>query len=342
MKDHYCTYFDHRYAAQGLALINSLRAQGADGPVWVLCLDDESEKLVKNFSIRNLKVVSISQIENHFPGLSDARSDRSALEYYYTMTPHIIRYVFDKDGDASRVAYVDGDMYFFGPVQEMWNATVGAPVAIIPHNFSKGAKRLLKYGTYNVGWVSFTRNEQGMSCLDFWKRSCRDWCRSEVNEGRFADQGYLDRFIEFAPDLAIVQHKGCNLGPWNVGSHDIWINGKEVYVDDDPLIFFHFSGFKQGLKGKWYDSHRFYRTRMTRIIHKYIYREYFKAFVAARRQVAELSHYLDVRPNVPLQPYRGGGSNFKAQIFMIAQSLFQRLDLVTGRAFSENIDLNQS
>ena len=173
----------------------------------------------------------------HFPELEPARADRSTVEYYFTLTPHIIGFVFDCAAEAKRVAYLDCDLFFFGPLAEVWEAVGEAPVAIIPHNFNKGAQHLAKYGTYNVGWVSFARSEQGMRCLQFWMSSCREWCRDVSENGRFADQGYLDRFHEFAPDLAVLQHKGFNMAPWNVDRYDIRFEDGRVMADGDPLIF---------------------------------------------------------------------------------------------------------
>jgi hypothetical protein len=333
--DHYCTYFDHRYASQGLALISSLRAQGGNGPVWVLCLDEQTEKLVASFDRGDVRAVPLAALEAHFEGLAEARADRSPLEYYYTMTPHIIRYVFDQGPEIERVAYIDGDMFFFGPVAEMWDLSGTAPVVIIPHNFSRGASHLAKYGTYNVGWVGFKRSAQGLACLDFWKDSCREWCRSELVDGRFADQRYLDRFAEFAPDLAVIQHKGCNLGPWNVGCYEInWIDG-HIRVDEDRLIFFHFTGFKRGLGGRWYIPHRFYRTGTTRVMREHIYRPYLDALTRARDHIAMLAAQHRASEPTALAPYRGSGTAMKRRLYLAAQRLLQVYDLVTGQALAE-------
>jgi hypothetical protein len=333
--DHYCTYFDHRYAARALAMIQSLRDQGGEGPVWVLCLDEQAEMLTAAFPVDDVRVVQLAAIEAHFPGLATARGNRSLLEYYYTLTPHIMRYVFDKAPEAERVAYLDGDLFFFGPVEEMWRESGDAPAVIIPHNFSRGAAHLAKYGTYNVGWVGFRRSEQGFACLDFWASSCREWCYSRLVDGRFADQGYLDRFVEFAPDLAIVHHKGCNLGPWNIARYDIRLAGGRVRVDEDPLVFFHFNGFQKGLAGRWYNPHRIYRTGTSKVMRNHIYRPYLDALVDARAKTAELMERLFAQGTSVLAPYRGSGSPLKARLYAMVQRMLQAYDLVTGKSLVE-------
>ena len=334
--DHYCTYFDHRYAAQGLAMIRSLRAQGGDGPVWVLCLSAEAERLVSQWGLGDLRIVSLGAIESHFDHLADARRDRSLIEYFFTLTPHIIRYVFDHAPEAGRVAYLDGDLFFFGPVSEMWGVASAAPAAIIPHRFNPRAEHLRKYGTYNVGWVSFSRSAQGLEGLDFWQRSCRAWCRDRPDDGRFADQGYLDQFADFAPDLAIIDHKGCNLGPWNVASDEIHLENQRVIIGGDRLIFFHFTGFRKGLAGRWYNSHRLYRAGTTAIVRDHVYRPYLQALMDARATADAQMRQVDATSGeAALARNRGGGVPLKARLYKRAQMTFQFLDWLTGKSLAE-------
>lgn len=335
---HYCTYFDHRYAAVGLAMLRSLRARGGDGPIWILCLSEEAERIVGQFDLGDVRAVALGGLERHFPGLAGAREDRSTIEYYFTLTPHIVRYVFDRAPEAERVAYLDSDLFFFGPVDEVWRAAGDAPVAIIPHNFHGGAGHLAKFGTYNVGWVGFTRSDQGLICLEFWRSRCREWCRDVPDNGRFADQGYLDRFHEFAPSLAVITHKGCNLGPWNVGRYDIRLLDGRVWVDEDPLIFFHFTGFKKDIGGRWFNSHRIYRTGTSATVRDHIYRPYLHVLLAARAFIAPLlpAPSPDEAARLgQLKRKRGGGVGLKARAYWVAERLFRLLDLLTGASIRE-------
>lgn len=335
----YCVYFDHRYAALGLTMLRSLREHGGVGTAWVFCLSEEAEAIVKAFDVPNLKIIPLRTLEAYFAGIEGARLDRSTIEYYFTLTPYIVRYVFDHAPDAERVAYLDSDLYFFGQVDTLWSAQSDTPVAIIPHNFYSKVAHLAKFGTYNVSWVSFDRSEQGVRCLDFWLTSCREWCHDTPDGfARFADQGYLDRFQEFAPDLTVIQHKGCNVGPWNVGRYKIRYADHQVWIDQDPLIFFHFTGFKQGPFGRWYNQHRIHHTGTTRVVRDRIYRPYLHALVQAKAFVAPLL------PKPPadeasklakLKRARGGGKGLKARAFKMAENGFRLFDFATGRSLAE-------
>jgi hypothetical protein len=336
---HYCTYFDHRYAALGLAMLRSVREQGGTGPVWALCLDAAAEHIMRGSGLDDVQIVSLADIERHFPELETARANRSMIEYYFTLTPHIVRFVFDAAPEANRVAYLDCDLYFFGPVGDVWSEAGDAPAAIIPHNFHKSVEHLAKYGEYNVGWVSFTRSPQGLRCLDFWADSCREWCHDFRDGDRFADQGYLGRFKEFAPDLAVLRHKGFNLGPWSIGRYTIRLVDGRVRVDDDPLVFFHFTGFKKGFAGRWFNSHRGYRTRNTAVIRDYIYRPYLQSLVEARADVAALlGTYEAVDEGTRAASpglKRAAAASVKSRLYKALERGFWTLDLVTGYALKE-------
>ena len=43
----------------------------------------------------------------------------------------------------------------------------------------------------------------------------------------------------------MLQHRGANVAPWNVGDYRLSEQDGAVYVDGVPLVFFHFHGFKQ-------------------------------------------------------------------------------------------------
>jgi hypothetical protein len=335
--DQFCTYFDHRYAALGIAMLRSLRRHGGVGPVWVLCLDPQAEWIVNGAGLENVKAVSLANLEMHFPELGACKANRTTIEYYFTLTPHIVRFVFDQAPGARRVAYLDCDLFFFGVVGAVWAAMAEAPVAIIPHNFHDSVRHLAKYGEYNVGWVSFSRSDQGMKCLDFWAAGCRNWCYDFREEGRFADQGYLDDFYKFAPDLAILRHKGFNLAPWNVGQYDIHLAGDEVRVDEAPLIFFHFTGFKKGFAGRWFNSHRGYRTRTTRVMRDQIYRPYLAELMVARTDVSSWSVGAPELPekHLALKPKRRTAT-LRARAYWFLERLFWAMDILTGQAIRES------
>ena len=90
---HYCTYFDHNYLAKGLALYRSLARHGRPFRLWVLCLSDACHAALKALAAPEMALVSLGELERFDPGLPGVKSGRSLVEYYFTCTPILPRYV---------------------------------------------------------------------------------------------------------------------------------------------------------------------------------------------------------------------------------------------------------
>ena len=122
------------------------------------------------------------------------RSQRSRVEFYFTSTPVLVRHCFAREAAAERMTYLDADLFFFGPASAVFAEQGDASVGIVPHRFLAHLAAQSEHGTYNVAWVSFRRDADGLACLDWWRERCLEWCYDRVEDGRFADQGYLDEY----------------------------------------------------------------------------------------------------------------------------------------------------
>src|ERR1700749_194277 len=109
----YCSYFDHRYLPRGLAMIHSLRRHEPDAQVWVLCLSDQAEKILQAMAEPGVRPLALTELEAGDAALAPAKGDgRGTVEYYFTLTPSLVRYVLNHDPGADIVTYLDGDLWF--------------------------------------------------------------------------------------------------------------------------------------------------------------------------------------------------------------------------------------
>jgi len=326
----YCTCFDHRYLPRGLALIDSLRRHGADDTIFVLCLNDLCFQAMTALAIPGVSLVQIQDLENTFPGLSDAKATRTTIEFYYTCSPAITEFALNNAPDAQSVAYLDADLWFFDSPDAVYAEIGDASTAIIPHNFAKHRKKREKFGVYNVGWVSFARSEEGMRCLRWWRESCVRWCYGRVEGDLFADQGYLSQFASIAPGTKVLRQKGANTAPWNIGNYRVSRRGDRVYVDDDPLVFFHFHGVDRDFGIFYFDNHRLYGAPHTISIRNDIYRPYIadllKMEVLARSVLPEAG-----ASRVALRGSSFLGIDLKNLRRQTQRKVFEVLDLASGR-----------
>ena len=254
----YCTYFDHNYLSRGLALYHSLQRHAPGARLWVLCLSDACHRTLVALDLPDLMPVQMAEFEAADPEVAATRSTRSLIEYYFTCSPAWMLFVLSKEPDAEWVTYLDSDLYFFASPDAIYEEMKDAAFAIIPHRFSPGLEDLRRFGTYNVGWVSARKRDDGIAALRWWRERCIEWCHDWVEGERFADQRYLDRMPETFGGVHVISHLGANLAPWNIADCKLeWSDGRVEIERRYPLLFFHFQGVKRS-GGYYFNSHRFY------------------------------------------------------------------------------------
>lgn len=271
----YCTYFDSGYLSRGLTLIDSLRLHGDSASVTVLALDDVAADYLDGVALEGVRVIRIADIEAFEPQLVPLRAERSRAEYIFTLTPHLIRYVTDHEAEPGDVvAYLDADLAFFESGAAVVDVLGAGSVGIIPHRYpARLARRLAKYGTFNVGWLGFRNDAAGRDVLAWYSTATIEWCADTPDNGRYADQGYLDDFPRF-PGVTILDSAGFNLAPWNAARHRLLSapNGR-LLVDGEPLVFFHFHGLKPW-RNRYVSAHTLYGSRMGRLMREQVYTPY--------------------------------------------------------------------
>ena len=326
----YATCFDHRYLPRGLALIESLRRHGCNDPVFVLCFNQLAMDAMRKLALDNVRLVDFAELEAVYPGLAAARENRATIEYYYTCTPAITEYALLQTPEASAVAYLDADLWFFDDPELVFGLMGEAPVAIIPHNFAPSRKSAERFGIYNVGWVGFARSSEGLNCLAWWHERCAEWCYGRIDGDRFADQGYLNHFAQVAAGTRILTHKGVNTAPWNIDNYQVSSRDGRVWLDGDPLIFFHFHGVDRHLGIFYFDNHRLYGAQYNAIIRNHLYRPYIAALLgkeALARQILPQAG----QGRVDLRGSRFLGLDLKNLRRKAMRLAFEIMDLAQGR-----------
>ncbi len=287
----YCTYFDHRYLTRGLALYASMRQHCQPFRLWVLCLTEECHAALTSLALPDVVVLRFEELERHDAALLEAKSNRSPIEYYLSCTAPLMTWLLDTRPEIEVLTYLDADLFFFSNPDFLFKEFEGFSTLITPHRYSEYNLRNRfnrERGTYNVGWVTFRRDADGMACLRWWRRSCVEWCYDRVENGKWLDQGYLDQFSEKFARVQIVQHPGVNAAPWNLDRLTLSADPSGApLVDGLPVVFFHFSGLRRITWYVWRTSHRHYRAPLDRQVRRLLYAPYFQALAAADRMLAQ-------------------------------------------------------
>lgn len=271
----YCTYFDSGYLSRALTLFESLRKHGDTSRIVVLALDERVESFFASHSYENVEVITIATLEAREPRLLALKESRSTMEYYFTCTPLLIEYALEQLTNVkdSVSIYLDADLYFFDNPVFVLNEIIGFDVGIIEHRYpDKLATKLAKYGRFNVGWVAFRNTKEGHEVLSWYSEQTLKWCSDIPEDGKYADQGYLDWFPGFNK-VKIITHPGVNLAPWNTSRHRLSVKKGKTYSEGQLLQFFHFHGVRK-IGNRYTTSQLIYGSPMNKILRNWIYQPY--------------------------------------------------------------------
>jgi len=284
----FCTYFDSGYLTRALALHSSLADTCGTFRLWALCFDDLAYESLSRLRLEHVEALTIGELERANPGLAEVRAQRSRAESYFTCTPFLPSFILARDPRVETVTYLDADLFFFNDPAALISETGDASIALIEHRFPPQLRHLESFGVFNVGWLSFRADPAGTSALKWWQARCLEWCHDRPEDGRFADQKYLDDWPSRFPNTVVLQHPGANVAPWNLGSHVLSAGQRGVEVDGQPLLFYHYHGLRQ-LARCLYDLNLGpYGARATGLIRKRIYGPYLRALDRSTRVLRDL------------------------------------------------------
>jgi hypothetical protein len=287
MTEHFCTYFDHRYAAKGLTMWNSLKKHYASATLHVLCLTESCREMLAARRLPDVHLHPLNELESADPDLLSARGTRSLIEYYFTLTPCLPLHIFRTRPDVPRLTYVDADLFFVSDPSPVLRELGDNAVGLIEHRFPKSLAHLDAYGRFNVGWLTFRNDPLALACLNRWREQCLEWCYDRLEGDRFAEQKYLDDWPARSDRVVIIQHKGANVAPWNLDRFEILLRDGALYVEGDPVLFFHAHGFEPASPGRSRQLNlEKYGVNETPLLLNGIFEPYERALIEATSKIA--------------------------------------------------------
>lgn len=237
-----CTYFDSYYLHRGIALYQSL-VRHSEEPLtlWILCFDQSTYDILAELNFPHVRLIHWEDFEEGDKGLQEAKTNRSRVEYYWTCTPSLPLYIFQKYSHVQQMVYIDADFYFFNSPGTIGEVADHGSILIIPHDYSPEYAAHAHSGKYNVGVMMFRADEDGLSCLKWWRDRCIEWCYWRHEEGKIGDQAYLNDWPERFREVVVSDHAGLNAAPWNISKYELSL-GQEgrLLIAGQPLVCYHF------------------------------------------------------------------------------------------------------
>jgi hypothetical protein len=232
-----------------------------------------------------VRLISLSDFEKDDVELRQAKQNRSPIEYYFTCTPSLPLYILETFPEVDIVTYLDADLYFFSSIEPVYRELGDGSVLIIGHRFPPYLRFREIHGIYNVGMLCFRRDANGFACLHYWRTCCLAWCYDRPENGRYADQKYLDDWPGRFAGVVVLQHKGAGLAPWNLGNYRYSWKNVEFLIDGQPIIVYHFHGLKRINRWITDANTMVFMTKLPGIVKKGVYIPYLEELTTANHSL---------------------------------------------------------
>ena len=264
------------YLSRALVLGDSLQEFAPNSPFIVFCHDDETQIIANLNKSSNTVLIHLKDVILQFPELTISKSNRSHIEFLYSLTPFIMKYTLEVL-DFQRCVYVDADECFFNNLDVILQEPGKSEMAITGHNFTSGLKHLETRGKYNVGIVYAKAGGNSDLILNWWAKQCIVSTSIDMSDRLvFGDQMYLDSFRALYPDTHLYEDTGINAAPWNLSGKKLL--RKSMVAIPSRIVCFHFSGL---IVGKYFYLAGFhkYGNYLPRKIRKAIFEPYVRKLV---------------------------------------------------------------
>ncbi len=241
----FATFFDKNYISRAEVMITSLKGCLGNNlsKLFILCLDSEVEEYFMYDD--SIELIRHEDLEKSFPQLLDCKSNRTYIEYLFTLSPFLPLYILKKYSYVDRITTLDSDLLFFKSPQKYIDSLGRDKIGITKHDFPSDLMSWEQYGKYNVSFQSFPNTSNGLKCLEIWCASCQEYCGDYLDDlNRYADQKYLDSWNSQFEEILEFPTPEIGLAPWNLKKFDIRFEDQNLYVKNKEVVFFHFHGFK--------------------------------------------------------------------------------------------------
>lgn len=279
-----CTYFDKNYLLKGVSMCQSFSVHNPGIKIFVLSLDEYTKKIVDKLKIKNLTTISLNEFED--PGLIKAKKNRSLVEYYWTCSPSLPRYVLKKYPQFKKVVYLDADMFFYAAINEVLDELGDGSVLTVEHRYPRGQSyRNLTTGRFNVAFQIFTNKKESLDCLERWRNQCLKWCYNRIEGSKMGDQMYLNEWPFLYKDLVVSHEIGIDVAPWNISQYKLTKKNNQVMLNNRKLICYHFHQFNLTSENSYELSSGY--SIPTKAV-ELIYKPYIKSL---KEQIVAIKHY---------------------------------------------------
>lgn len=239
-----CTIVAHNYLPQARVLARSFLDQHPLATFVVILIDHPV--LTKTLDQDFFEVLSITNIDFGEEGFELMATCYDVTEFATAVKPFALRQLLH---EFDCVLYLDPDIYVYAPLTPIIQATIINGISLTPHcvepmeqdGMGPSEAEILAAGVYNLGYIGVSRDARPF--LDWWSKRLRRGALNDPSNQLFTDQRWVDLAIPIYSPY-IEQSPAYNVAYWNIDQRMLWIKNDIPMINDEPLRFFHFSGYE--------------------------------------------------------------------------------------------------
>lgn len=238
-----CTIVSRNYVAYARTLQESLKQSNPDIDFHVLVVDSKDPSFEASCGLDRLVWVEDMGIAN----FRQMAFKFDILELNTNVKPFMLTRLAQS---YEYIFYLDPDIYVYGSMQGLVDRLAGHTAIVTPHatqpiDDGKMPSEIdfLRAGIYNLGFFGARSCPESLRLLDWWGRRCAELGYNDPRQGLFVDQKFIDLVPSFFEDIVIERSPVYNVAYWNL--HERRIDATDAghpRVNDQALVFFHFSG----------------------------------------------------------------------------------------------------
>jgi glycosyltransferase involved in cell wall biosynthesis len=173
----------------------------------------------------------------------------NVLEFVVSLKPFCIEYLLWVGYD--KVLYFDADIAHFSSIHQACELLDNYECIVTPHLMSPYPKDdkiqqdidVQRAGIYNAGFIGVSLSQNVIDIMQWWQNKTRYTCFNDNKNFLCGDQTWVTLFPAFM-HTSIIKHPGYNAGYWNLHERKYKQERGQWLVNDDPLVFYHYSGLE--------------------------------------------------------------------------------------------------
>jgi len=235
------------HIAQAKSLGDSILKFAPDYKLVIGLVDKLAGRVSEDYFVPHT-VVEVHKL--NIPQFREMYERYTTLELNCALKSFFTAYVL-QNFKPDKFIFMDSDMLLFDALHFIEEQMDTASILITPHitqpfpddSYSPRESTILKTGMFNAGFYALKNDQTTQIFLNWWKRRMVDQCYERPKQGLNVDQKWLNFVPLYFSNVKILRHPGCNVAYWNLHERHIEKKDQKFYVNDEALIFYHYSGY---------------------------------------------------------------------------------------------------